>query len=173
MKPLTYILIFLLALTIALSVFIVNFHDAIHILEAMTYRKHIELFEQLTSSQAEEIASLTAQIEQGQEIGQELTLQPLGEFEVTHYNINSGTGDGITKSGTKVLEGRTVAVCPEQIPLGSLIYIQDVGFRIAEDIGAGIDEFELDLYVDKTTEECYELGRLKNIKVWIIESEGK
>jgi len=42
---------------------------------------------------------------------------------------------GITKSGQPVVEGRTIAVDPTVIPLGTWVYIEHIGLRRAEDTG--------------------------------------
>ncbi len=54
---------------------------------------------------------------------------------------------GITYTGTKVQEGRTIAVDPKVIPLGWWVYIEGYGFRKAEDIGSGIKGKWIDIYV--------------------------
>lgn len=92
----------------------------------------------------------------------------LGEFTVTHYDAClqcCGKTDGITKSGAKVCEGVTVAVDPSVIPLGTYIYIEGVGYRVAQDIGGAIKGNKIDVYVCSHS-KAWELGRLDNIKVW-------
>lgn len=66
-------------------------------------------------------------------------------------------GGGITASGTKVQEGRTVAVYPKQIPLGTEVYIEGMGTYIAEDTGSAIKENCIDIYFD-SHEEALEFG---------------
>ncbi len=88
----------------------------------------------------------------------------VGEAEATFYTLECGTGDGITKTGTKATVGRTVAVDPEVIPLDSRIYILGYGWRIAEDIGGGVQGNVVDIYVGKgvrAKEKALELGRQK------------
>lgn len=105
---------------------------------------------------------LRQQMEAGQAIADGLKLEYLGEFEVTFYNYNSGT----TKTGTKP-DGLTVAVNPEEIPLGSLIYVEGMGFRIAEDTG-GFGARTIDIYLPDY-DECIERGRLEGVSVWLVD----
>ena len=74
----------------------------------------------------------------------------LGEFKITHYcpcPLCCGEWvDGITYTGTQATEGRTVAVDPDVIPLGSTIEIAGQQY-IAEDIGAAIQGNRIDVYM--------------------------
>lgn len=57
---------------------------------------------------------------------------------------------GLTFTGTHATEGRTIAVDPGLIPLGSLVYIHELGeTRIAEDTGGAIKGPRIDLYMDQ------------------------
>lgn len=67
-----------------------------------------------------------------------------------------GKTDGITASGTKAKEGRTIAVDPDIIPLGTEVEI-DGHTYIAEDIGGAIDGNRIDVYVS-SHERAWELG---------------
>src|SRR5262245_59261035 len=59
---------------------------------------------------------------------------PLGRFKLTAYSgPQLGGARAITATGTCARAGRTVAVDPKVIPLGSRVYIEGVGERIAED----------------------------------------
>jgi len=77
---------------------------------------------------------------------------------------------GITYSGTRVKEGRTIAVDPEVIPLGSQVYIEGLGIRTAEDIGSAIKGNRIDVYMDDV-EEALEFGVKKNVKVYVLQSK--
>ena len=99
-------------------------------------------------------------------IAASLSLEPLGEFTVTHYSYNSG----LTKSETMVRENRTVAVDPDIIPLGSFLYIEGYGWRIAEDTGGLVKGNKLDIYISDH-DKAMEMG-VKEAKVWIV-AEGK
>ena len=77
--------------------------------------------------------------------------QSLGAFRLSVYC--SGTrccgeqATGITKSGTTVTEGRTIAVDTSVIPLGSRVYIDGYGLFIAEDTGSAIQGNKIDIAV--------------------------
>ena len=95
----------------------------------------------------------------------------IGTFKATFYTDNEaccGNSNGITSTGTQVSD-KTVAVDPDVIPMGSLIYIEGIGFRYAEDTGGAIDGKILDIYVDSYA-EAVELG-VKYTKVYLIEEE--
>lgn len=73
---------------------------------------------------------------------------------------------GITYTGTVVEEGRTAAVDPDVIPLGWWIYIEDYGFRRAEDKGSGVKGNWVDIYYD-SLETAEKFGKKKGT-VYII-----
>ena len=54
--------------------------------------------------------------------------------------------NGITATGTNAIQGRTVAVDPKIIPLGTKLWIDGKGPYIAEDTGSGINGYKLDVY---------------------------
>ena len=58
---------------------------------------------------------------------------------------------------------------PSVIPLGSLLYVEGCGFRVADDVGGAIKGRILDVYVP-TREEALELG-VKEVKVFVITKE--
>jgi uncharacterized protein YabE (DUF348 family)/3D (Asp-Asp-Asp) domain-containing protein len=55
---------------------------------------------------------------------------------------------GITASGSRVQEGRTIAVDPDVIPIGWWVYIEGIGFRRAEDTGSAVKGKKIDVYYD-------------------------
>lgn len=60
---------------------------------------------------------------------------------------------GLTFTGTIAREGQTIAVDPAEIPLGSLVYIHELGeTRIAEDTGGAIVGNRIDLYMDRVSD---------------------
>lgn len=74
---------------------------------------------------------------------------------------------GITASGTKVSEGRTIAVDPKVIPLGWWVYIEGIGLRRAEDTGGAIKGNKIDVYFDSAS-YAKRFGVKRGYKVYII-----
>lgn len=62
-------------------------------------------------------------------------------------NVVGQNACGITASGTKVEEGRTIAVDKKQIPFGTEVHIEGLGTYIAEDTGSAIKENCIDVYI--------------------------
>lgn len=93
----------------------------------------------------------------------------LGSFRLSFYcpcEICNGRADKKTKMGTQMVEGRTIAVDPSIIPLGSRVYIDGYGLFIAEDIGGAIKEKKIDIAVSDHA-YAYELG-IDNAAVYLI-----
>lgn len=70
----------------------------------------------------------------------------------------------VTRTGTRPVEGRTIAVDPEVIPLGSQVYVscetwpEVDGVYTAEDTGRQVKGWEVDIYmVDR--DRCLQFGR--------------
>jgi 3D (Asp-Asp-Asp) domain-containing protein len=97
--------------------------------------------------------------------GQNEDCRLLGSFTVTTYADTPEDQEiwvGQTASGALPIVGRTVAVDPEIIPLGTWLFIEKIGFRRAEDVGGLVKGFKIDLLVDKSGETY------KNRLVWIV-----
>ena len=79
----------------------------------------------------------------------EVSAVDLGEFRITAYcpceKCCGAWADGITASGTVATEGRTIAVDPDVIPLGSIVEINGIQY-IAEDTGGSIKENRIDIF---------------------------
>ncbi|CAH1058603.1 3D domain-containing protein [Paenibacillus pseudetheri] len=71
-----------------------------------------------------------------------------------------------TASGTRVTEGRTIAVDPNVIPIGWWVYIEGLGFRRAEDTGGAIKGNKVDVYYDSLS-HVRNFGR-KSRAVYVI-----
>lgn len=92
---------------------------------------------------------------------------------------------GITYSGRRVKVGRTVAVDPKVIPLGSVLYVELAspyehlsGTYVAEDIGSGVKGKHIDVYIGEDKEndltifkEAYRFG-IRDATIYILE-KGK
>ncbi|MFU1796732.1 ubiquitin-like domain-containing protein [Paenibacillus azoreducens] len=72
-----------------------------------------------------------------------------------------------TATGTRVTEGRTIAVDPKVIPLGWWVYIEGVGYRRAEDTGGAIKGNKIDIYYD-SVKRANNFGRKSGLKVYVI-----
>ena len=77
-------------------------------------------------------------------------------FKVTAYGVDCSGCTGLTKSGTVPLEGRTIAVDPSVIPLGTEVMF-DGEVYVAEDIGGAIKGNVIDLFYG-TESESLEYG---------------
>ncbi|WP_261303840.1 3D domain-containing protein [Paenibacillus andongensis] len=78
---------------------------------------------------------------------------------------------GITFSGLKAKEGRTIAVDPAVIPLGSTVFIEGIGIRKAEDIGSAIRGSRIDVFMNDLN-EAQDFGVKKNVKVYLLDREN-
>ena len=76
-----------------------------------------------------------------------------------------GKSDGITASGTKALAGRTIAVDPQVIPLGSKVLIGGKTF-VAEDIGGSVKGRRIDMFF-ATHREALQFG-VQNLPVVVV-----
>ncbi|GKU79317.1 3D domain-containing protein [Paenibacillus sp. L3-i20] len=99
----------------------------------------------------------------------------MGTFVVTAYTAGYEStqkkpgqkGYGITYSGTTVEEGRTIAADLSVLPVGTRIYIEDVGERTVEDKGGGVKGKHIDLYI-ADLDEALDWGKQKK-DVYVIE----
>lgn len=74
---------------------------------------------------------------------------------------------GKTASGTVPTSGRTIAVDPRVIPLGTVIEIEGIGKRIAEDTGGHVKGKKLDVFLP-TVQACLQFG-VRSRKVYIVD----
>lgn len=91
---------------------------------------------------------------------EEPTLVSLGEFKITHYcpcpkccgKSESDPWYGITSTGTKATQGRTIAVDPTVIPYGSDVLLRYAdgteAIFTAEDCGGAIKSKRIDVFMD-------------------------
>ena len=100
---------------------------------------------------------------------QEFPNRKLGRFTLSWYSpkeLGKPAHKLRTSTGAIPKEGRTVAVDPSIIPYGSIIYIQDYGYFIAEDCGRAIKQNRIDIY---TTSHEYVIQQGKKVaNVWIL-----
>lgn len=95
--------------------------------------------------------------------------QYIGEFTFTHY---APTGNR-TATQSIPRTDKTIAVDPKIIPLHSIVYIEDLGYYVAEDTGSAIKGNKIDIFVS-SKEEAIQLGTLqgRKLKVWHMTQEG-
>ncbi|MEI8200004.1 MAG: 3D domain-containing protein [Eubacteriales bacterium] len=93
----------------------------------------------------------------------------VGSFKVTFYGP---TGNN-THSGAPCIEGRTVAVDPSVIPLGTKLYIEGIsmgpegdGYFIAEDTGSAVKGNIVDIFANDGESSSY--STKYNINVYIV-----
>lgn len=99
-------------------------------------------------------------------------LEEAGTFMCTAYCTEQyqhicGEGHGITASGQPIQADVTVAADQTLLPYGTVIYIEDVGIRIVQDRGAGVQGNHLDVAVD-THENALAWSGYGEHRVWII-----
>lgn len=82
------------------------------------------------------------------------------------YTPNEHDVGNITYTGVTVRTG-TVAVDPNVIPLGSLLYVENYGFAIAADIGGAIKGNRIDLFSWESGSQALHFG-LQPVKVWLL-----
>lgn len=85
---------------------------------------------------------------------EESNLVYMGRFKLTAYCACSkccGKSDGITASGTKAKQGRTIAVDPKQIPYGTKVVINGHTY-VAEDCGGSIKNNRIDVFFNSHKE---------------------
>jgi 3D (Asp-Asp-Asp) domain-containing protein len=77
-----------------------------------------------------------------------------------------GKSDGVTASGIKVQEKRTLA-CPSMYPFGAKIDIEGYGVFTCEDRGGAIKGNHFDIYVE-TKKDAFAFGR-RNLLAQVVE----
>ncbi|OAG95416.1 3D domain-containing protein [Ferroacidibacillus organovorans] len=74
---------------------------------------------------------------------------------------------GVTATGDTTIQGITVAVDPNVIPYGSVLYIPGVGFRIADDTGGAITGTHIDVFF-RSENTALQFGRKRNQIVYVL-----
>jgi uncharacterized protein YabE (DUF348 family) len=101
--------------------------------------------------------------------------QVINNVTLTAYSAGvSSTGKsaehpqyGLTATGTRVMEGRTIAVDPKVVPLGWWVYIDGLGFRRAEDTGSAVKGNIIDVYFD-SNDYANRFGTKRGYTIYVI-----
>lgn len=106
----------------------------------------------------------------------------LGEFQLTGYcscvkccgkyaknrpRDAEGLEIVIGAAGNRLFDGVSIAVDPEIIPLGTEVYIEGYGVRVAQDTGVAVKGKIIDIYHTDHA-RAYSVGRQKGIKVYTV-----
>lgn len=98
-------------------------------------------------------------------------LSSMGECKITYYcacKSCSGKWGDVTSTGTRCVEGKTVAVDPSVIAYGTKLLI-DGHVYIAEDCGGNVKGDHIDIYLDD--HDLTEKLGVKYTNVWIVKGE--
>ena len=137
--------------------------------------KFNQLNESLIISQ-EELKTINAELETANATitnlkSEEYELVYFGKFRYTYYCDERyehicGYGQGLTASGKPTEVGWTVAADTSVLPMGSIIYVEGIGFREVMDRGGGVKGKHIDILLP-THAECFE-QTLVNGGVWVL-----
>jgi 3D (Asp-Asp-Asp) domain-containing protein len=102
--------------------------------------------------------------------GTEYKLVYIGNFKYTYYcderRPHICGGSGITASGAPTKVGTTIGVDPSVIPLGTTVYMEGLGFRVAQDTGNKVSGKHIDVLVKGHNEALSQT--LLGGGVWIL-----
>lgn len=95
----------------------------------------------------------------------------MGDFKYTYYcderySHICGYGIGLTASGKPTEVGWTVAADTSVLPMGSIIYVENIGFREVMDVGGAVKGNHIDILMT-THAECFEQTIIKG-GVWVL-----
>ncbi len=131
---------------------------------------YIPVESQSVETIATETITVEKPVEQQPKVIQETKKEPerkfIGTYTVYAYcpcEKCCGKRTGITASGTKATQGRTIA---STLPFGTKVYIEGIGERISEDTGSAIKGKKIDLFMN-SHEAALKFG-VKKLDVYII-----
>ena len=73
-----------------------------------------------------------------------------------------------TASSAIAEEGVTVAVDHSKIPYGTVLYIEGLGYRVAQDCGSAIKGNKIDIYMN--SHEAALQGGIHTATVWLVQN---
>lgn len=124
----------------------------------------------------ESLENMTAELETANTTisnltGEEYKFVYMGNFRYTYYCDERyehicGYGMGLTASGKPTEVGWTVAADTSVLPMGSIIYIEGIGFREVMDRGGGVNGNHIDILMT-THNECFKQTVI-NGGVWVL-----
>lgn len=99
----------------------------------------------------------------------------MGDFRYTYYCDERyehicGYGLGLTAGGKPTEVGWTVAADTSVLPMGSIIYVEGIGFREVMDRGGGVNGKHIDILMT-THSECFKQTIIDG-GVWILVKKG-
>ncbi len=102
-----------------------------------------------------------------------------GEFTITYYTAGPESAGktaehpeyGMTRSGTTVAEGRTIAADWDILPAGTQVWIEGIGIRTVEDTGSLIKGNSIDIYVESV--EVAKINGRHAAKVYVLENKNQ
>ncbi|MNH75620.1 Cell wall-binding protein YocH precursor [compost metagenome] len=133
--------------------------------ESIEQQMHIAMAKAKIASELEAVKQETQKQED------EWQLYTLTSYTAGYESTGKRPGDkgyGITASGKRVKEGRTIAADPKVLPLGTKVYIDGIGERVVEDTGSAIKKNKIDVYI-ADLDKALEFGVKRNVKVKILE----
>lgn len=139
----------------------------------------------------QQLSELSNQLQAKEVTNREPTVQPLAKeateveskvketytIKATAYGTsarNGGNGTGKTRTGTRPVEGRTIAVDPHLIPLGTKVKIECDSFPeingtyVAEDTGGAINGKRIDIYMDDSKRSRMLDFGVRTVKVSVL-----
>lgn len=126
-----------------------------------TYQSIINTNQRMIQTQEDKLNSLNIELKDAKDANKHLKY--LGKFLITYYDLKfescgknpTDKGYGITYSGNPAKINISCAVDTNVIKLGSYIYIDGIGCRIAQDTGNKIIGNHLDIFVNDFSYDKY------------------
>lgn len=165
--------VFTIVICVLCSIYIIEYKETERELEAT--KVNLQIVEDGLSEQIDNNIMLREQLEKAYQTLNDLKSEEyefvyLGEYKLTYYCDERYPhicgGSGVTASGRPTTVGSTIGVNPKEIPYGSIVYIEGLGFRSADDTGSGIGTKHIDVLVSGHQEALSQT--LLNSDVWVL-----